>query len=110
MFQFTQEPSSGSYNQCLAKITSLVQQWLTTTVCLNTQYTDWETNCYLKKMEQQAMEQHNRKWVTFAYHIPSKRKVTNLFKRTNLEAPFRPTNTIYQQPAQKSNNANPSGI
>jgi len=25
MFQFTQEPSSGSYNQCLPKITSLVQ-------------------------------------------------------------------------------------
>ena len=25
MFRFTQEPSSGSYNQCLAKITSLVQ-------------------------------------------------------------------------------------
>jgi len=26
MFRFTQEPSSGSYNQSLAKITSLVQQ------------------------------------------------------------------------------------
>jgi len=26
MFPFTQEPSSGSYNQCLAKITSVVQQ------------------------------------------------------------------------------------
>ena len=25
MFRFTQEPSSGSYNQCLAKITSPVQ-------------------------------------------------------------------------------------
>jgi len=25
MFRFTQEPSSGNYNQCLAKITSLVQ-------------------------------------------------------------------------------------
>jgi len=25
MFRFTQEPSSGSYNQCVAKITSLVQ-------------------------------------------------------------------------------------
>ena len=28
MFRFTQEPSSGSYNQCLAKITSLVQQYV----------------------------------------------------------------------------------
>ena len=26
MFRFTQEPSSGSYNQSLAKITGLVQQ------------------------------------------------------------------------------------
>ena len=26
MFRFTQEPSSGSYNLCLAKIISLVQQ------------------------------------------------------------------------------------
>ena len=25
MFRFKQEPSSGSYNKCLAKITSLVQ-------------------------------------------------------------------------------------
>jgi len=25
MFRFTQDPSSGSYNQCLAKITLLVQ-------------------------------------------------------------------------------------
>ena len=28
MFRFTQEPSSGSYNQCLAKITNLAQQCL----------------------------------------------------------------------------------
>ena len=28
MFRFTQEPSSGSYDQCLAKITSLVQLYL----------------------------------------------------------------------------------
>jgi len=26
MFRFTQEPSSRSYNQCLAKITGIVQQ------------------------------------------------------------------------------------
>jgi len=26
MFRLTQEPSTGSYSQCLAKITSLVQQ------------------------------------------------------------------------------------
>jgi len=26
MFRLTQEPSSGSYSQCLAKVTSLAQQ------------------------------------------------------------------------------------
>jgi len=26
MFRFTREPSSGSYNQCLAKITGLVER------------------------------------------------------------------------------------
>jgi hypothetical protein len=42
--------------------------------------------------------------------VPQYVKVTNLFKRTNLKIAFRPTNTIYQQLSQKSNNANPSGI
>jgi len=27
MFQFTKKPLSGSHNQCLAKITRLVQCW-----------------------------------------------------------------------------------
>jgi len=31
MFRFTQEPSSGSYDQCLAKITSLVQMCVVST-------------------------------------------------------------------------------
>ena len=41
MFRFTQEPSSGSHNQCLAKITCLVQlsvsvQTLSDNVCTDT--------------------------------------------------------------------------
>ena len=35
MFQFTREPSSGSYNQCLAKITGLVQK------CVSVQTALW---------------------------------------------------------------------
>jgi hypothetical protein len=54
--------------------------------------------------------QHNKRWITFTYHSPSVQKVTNLFKCTNLQIAFCPTNTIYQQLSQKSNNINPSGI
>jgi hypothetical protein len=61
-------------------------------------------------VQMQPMQQNNEKWVTFTYHGPSVRKVTNLFKHTNLKIAFHPTNTIYQQLSQKSSNTNPSGI
>jgi hypothetical protein len=61
-------------------------------------------------MQTQPMQQHNKKWVTLTYHGPSVRKVTNLFKHTNLNIAFRPTNTIYQQLSQKYNITNPSGM
>jgi hypothetical protein len=38
------------------------------------------------------------------------RKVTNLFKNTEVRIAFRTNNTIYQQVAQKTGNKNPSGI
>jgi hypothetical protein len=34
-------------------------------------------------------------WVTFTYHSPLIRKITNLFKHTNLNIAFRTGNTIY---------------
>jgi len=34
MFWFTQEPSSRSYNQCLAKITGLVQKYVSVQTAL----------------------------------------------------------------------------
>jgi hypothetical protein len=58
----------------------------------------------------QVVQQYNKKWVTFKYHSPSIYEVNNLFKRTNLRIPFRPTNTIYQQLPNKTNNPNRSGI
>jgi hypothetical protein len=61
-------------------------------------------------VQTQPMQQHNKKWVTFTYHGPSVRKVTSLFKHTNLKIALRPTNTIYQQLSQKSNVTNRSGI
>jgi len=40
MFRFTQEPSSGSHNQCLAKITNLVQLCVTHQVRIRRHNTD----------------------------------------------------------------------
>jgi hypothetical protein len=55
-------------------------------------------------------QQQRKTWVTFTFHSTSVCKVTNLFKRTNLNIAFRPTNTIHQQLSHKRNNNNPSGI
>jgi len=63
-----------------------------------------------RPLQPQPMQQHNKKWITFTYYGPAIRKVTNLFKRTNLKIAFRPTNTIYHQLVQKPKNTNPSGI
>ena len=46
-----------------------------------------------RPLQAQTMQQHKR-WITFTYHSPAIRKVTNLFKRTNLQIAFRPNNTI----------------
>jgi hypothetical protein len=55
-------------------------------------------------------EETMKKWVTFKYHSPLIRKVTNLFKQTELKIALRTTNTISQQLVKKPNLNNPSGI
>ena len=60
--------------------------------------------------KQKITQREDKKWITFKYHSPLIRKVTNLFKQTNLNIAFKPTNTIYQQLSHKSDNTNPSGI
>ena len=65
------------------------------------------------KQEQKQLittTQQNRKWVTFTYHSPLIRKVTNLSKQTNLNIALRATNTTHQQLTEKPTNINPSGI
>ena len=92
------------------------------------------------KEEQQTKQKEDKKWITFRYHSPLVRKVTNLLKKTNINPlnaelnpichllallgahhilhvsrirvniAFRATNTVYQQLSQKSDNTNPSGI
>jgi len=54
--------------------------------------------------------QVQKKWVTFTYHSPIIRRVTDLFNNTEIRISFKATNTIYQQLAEKKQNKNPSGI
>jgi hypothetical protein len=67
----------------------------------------------IKKQTQKHLTtttQQNKKWVTFTYHSPLIRKVTNLFKQTNLNIALRATNTTHQQLTEKPTNINPSGL
>ena len=59
---------------------------------------------------QQITQGEDKKWITFTYHSPLIRKVTNLFKQTNLNIAFKSTNTINQQLSHKLDNTKPSGI
>jgi hypothetical protein len=67
----------------------------------------------IKKQKQKQLTttmQQNRKWVTFTFHSPLIRKVTNLFKQTNLNITLCANNTTYQQLNEKLTNISPSGI
>ena len=50
------------------------------------------------------------KWITFTYHSPLIRKVTNLFRNTQIQIAFKTTNTIQQLLTNRTHNRNPSGI
>jgi hypothetical protein len=69
-----------------------------------------------KKQKQQQQKpltpktQHKKRWVTFTYHSPLIRKITNLFKHSNLRIALRTTNTTFQQLIEKPVLNNPSGI
>ena len=55
-------------------------------------------------------QDNNKKWITFKYFSPIVRRISNLFKDTNLKIAFKPYNTIKQQLTEKKNSKNPSGI
>jgi hypothetical protein len=40
--------------------------------------------------------QNNKEWVTFKYHSPAVRKITNIFKNTNRQIAHRATYTLWQ--------------
>jgi hypothetical protein len=52
---------------------------------------------------------YKQKMVTFTHFSPLIRRITNLFKQTNLKVTFRATNTI-QQLTKKQTHKDPSGI
>jgi hypothetical protein len=50
------------------------------------------------------------KWITFTYHSPLIRRISNMFKHTNLRIAFRTNNMIQQQLSEIPVIQNPSGI
>jgi hypothetical protein len=48
----------------------------------------------LEQRQENTLEQTGIKWITFTYFGPAIRKITNIFKNTQLCIAFRPTNTI----------------
>jgi hypothetical protein len=79
--------------------------------------TDLKTKIIKRKKQKQAQAQHEEittqrcKWVTFTYHSPLIRRITNLFKQTNVKIAFCAANTIQQQlNTAKHTHNNPSGI
>jgi hypothetical protein len=72
-----------------------------------------EANKQQQRQQQKPLNftpQQSKKWVVFTYHSPLVRKVTNLFKQSNLRITLRTTNTTYQQLTDKPTQNNPSGI
>jgi len=56
------------------------------------------TKLLTKKHKQKTTtEELNQKWVTFIYYGPATRRITNLFKGTNIKIAFRTTYTIHKQ-------------
>jgi hypothetical protein len=52
----------------------------------------------------------SKRWTIFNYYSPLVRKITNIFKHTNLRIVFRTNNTIQQQLSERPKQKNPSGI
>jgi hypothetical protein len=51
---------------------------------------------------------NNKKWAAFTYYSPKVRKITNLFKQTDIKIAFKNNNTILQTLRPKSTNSTPT--
>ena len=67
-----------------------------------------------QKIHQKQDKDENKKWATFTYPSPQIRKLTNLFKYTNINIAFKCTNTIQHctkpKTPDKNQEYNMSGI
>jgi hypothetical protein len=72
-----------------------------------------KTKLITQKQSQKRQQQEDivslRKWIIFIQFSPLIRRVTNLFKQTNLKVAFRTTNTI-EQLTEKQTYKDPCGI
>ena len=55
-----------------------------------------------KRRETKEKKQEKQKWTPFTYFSPLVRKVTNIFKDTELKIAYSSTNTIFKQLAKKN--------
>jgi hypothetical protein len=67
------------------------------------------TKLITQKQQQEDTVSH-KKWIIFIQFSPLIRRVTNLFKQTNLKVALRTTNTIQQQLTEKHTYKDPCGI
>jgi hypothetical protein len=67
---------------------------------------------WLHKEYRQHRENKNTpyRWIVFTYHSPLVRRISNIFKHTNLKVAFRTNNTIQQQLTETQTPLKPSGI
>jgi hypothetical protein len=61
----------------------------------------------LHKDHPQKTNSNHKTWITFQYYSPQIRKITNLFKNTNIKIAFRSTNMIKHLMKRKTNNTTP---
>jgi hypothetical protein len=107
-------PSSGSIYWNLTKVTVSLKYQLKHIVKML--LFNLKKKLEAKKQNQKQQKpltltvQHKKKWVNFTYQSPLIRKVTNLFKQSNLRISLRATNTTFQQLIKKPALNNPSGI
>ena len=124
--------SNNPYEQKMAAYRYYIHRMLTLHISQTSLKKEWTTVCTMaisngfpekiihnlkKKLthKKQTLEpiatELNQKWVPFTFFGPAVRKITNLFKSSNIKIAFRTTNTIQKQLSRNPyNQQNPSGI
>jgi hypothetical protein len=119
--------SNHPYEQKIAAFQYYINRMITLTMTETSKIEEWNTlisiatsNGYPKriiynlrqkmenKIQQKDTQEHkteHKKWTTFTYFCPLIRRITNLFKDTNINIAFRTTNTIQQQLSRETNNS-----